>query len=321
MTTYADAGVDIAVSNALSGWLKSRVGGLFAGMVPIGQVKSYDDPVLLSSIDGVGTKVKLAVELGQLDGLGQDIVHHCVNDIAVHGAVPLFFLDYLAFHHVEERIARTVVDSIAGACDALSITLAGGETAEMPLTYVSGEFDIAGAIVGVAERSKIVDGSSAQIGDVVLGLRSSGPHTNGFSLIQSVFTRSDYGHPLTSTGSTLGEALLTPHRCYLSDIQALLGLGPVRGFAHITGGGIAGNLDRIIPDGLRAEVDLPAWPDVFEAIHAQGVTREEMARVFNLGIGLIAVCDPEVAGRADSEWVALGSIRPMRGERRVDFNA
>jgi phosphoribosylformylglycinamidine cyclo-ligase len=318
---YRDAGVDLNVADEIAARIKERVGtGLFGGFIPVSALKTYESPVLVSSVDGVGTKVRLAAKLGRLDGLGADIVHHCVNDIAVHGAVPLFFLDYLAFHRLEPEVVDRLVASIASACEALGIRLAGGETAEMPLVYAPDHFDLAGAIVGVVEESAIVDGRSIGAGDVVLGLPSSGLHTNGFSLVQALFDEEEYERYEPSLESTLGEALLQPHRCYLEGIRALLAGGSVHGLAHITGGGIAGNLARIIPGELEARIDLPALPPIFDLIQARGVDRDEMRRVFNLGIGLVAVCDPRVLSTIHQPFEVIGEVQTsVNRQRRVSF--
>jgi phosphoribosylformylglycinamidine cyclo-ligase len=314
---YSDAGVDLNIAEEVAARIKERVGtGLFGGFIPVSALKAYDAPVLVSAIDGVGTKVRLAAKLGRLDGLGADIVHHCVNDIAVHGAEPLFFLDYLAFHQLELDVVDRIVASIASACEALGIRLAGGETAEMPLVYTPDHFDLAGAIVGVVEEAGIVDGRSIRAGDVVLGLPSSGLHTNGFSLVQSLFSAPEYERYEPSLEATLGEALLRPHRCYLGDIRKLLATGSVHGLAHITGGGIAGNLSRIIPAGLEAQVDLPTPPPLFEQVQARGVETDEMRRVFNLGIGLVAVCDPRMLASIPTPFEPIGEVQPSVNTRR-----
>jgi phosphoribosylformylglycinamidine cyclo-ligase len=318
---YHDAGVDLNVADEVAARIKERVGtGLFGGFMPVSALKAYDAPVLVSSIDGVGTKVRLAAKLGRLDGLGADIVHHCVNDIAVHGAEPLFLLDYLAFHRLEPEMVDRLVTSIATACEALGIRLAGGETAEMPLVYAPHHFDLAGAIVGVVEESAIVDGRSVRAGDVVLGLPSSGLHTNGFSLVQALFEDEEYERYEPSLESTLGEALLQPHRCYLEEIRALLTSGSVHGLAHITGGGIAGNLARIIPAGLEARIELPSAPPLFELIQAREVDVDEMRRVFNLGIGLVAVCDPRLLSSIHRPFDVIGKVQTtVNPQRRVSF--
>jgi phosphoribosylformylglycinamidine cyclo-ligase len=275
--------------------------------------------VLVSSIDGIGTKVRLAATLGMLDALGRDIVHHCVNDIAVHGATPLLFLDYLAFHRLEPALVDRIIASMAEACAALGMSLAGGETAEMPLVYPEGQFDVAGAVVGAVERDQIIDGSAIKERDILLGFPSSGLHTNGYSLVQHLFYDHEYGRYERSLGSTLGEALLVPHRCYLPEIRALIATGTVHGLAHITGGGITGNLARVIPDGLRAVVTLPEPHPLFRYLAMHGISPEEMRRVFNLGIGLIAVCDPSIAGFAP-QFPVIGTVETATTHRRVRFH-
>ena len=292
---YRDAGVDLEVAEQITARLTARLStGLFGGFVPVPQLGAYENPVLVSSIDGIGTKVRLAARLDLVEGLGRDIVHHCVNDIAVHGATPLFFLDYLAFHRLQPNLVERIVTGIARACAALEIPVAGGETAEMPLVYSPGHFDIAGAVVGVVEQDEIVDGSSIAPGDVLIGFPSSGLHTNGYSLVQAMFSGEEYLRYEPALGTTLGTALLAPHRCYLAEVQQLIATGTVHGLAHITGGGIEGNLSRIMPAGLQAVVELPAPPPLFAYIQERGVPSDEMRRVFNLGIGMIAVCDPLV---------------------------
>jgi phosphoribosylformylglycinamidine cyclo-ligase len=317
--SYSDAGVDLALAEQITYRITTRLGsGLFGGFFPASALKGYDRPVLVSSIDGIGTKVRLAARLGQVDGLGQDIVHHCVNDLAVHGAVPLFFMDYLAFSRLEPDLVERIVASIAQTCAALGITLAGGETAEMPLVYPEGHFDIAGAIVGAAEESEIVDGRTIVEGDVLLGLPAAGLHTNGFSLVQHVCRDEEYGLYQPDLGRTLGEALLEPHRCYLSDIRSLLARrGAVHGMAHITGGGIVGNLARVVPPGLQAVVELPPAPPLFAYLADRGLSAAEMRRVFNMGIGLIAVCDPGILDPQLANLV-VGSVHTtVDSERRV----
>ena len=296
---YRDAGVDLDAADQITARITARLGtSLFGGFVPVSMLKQYESPVLVSSIDGIGTKVQLASRLGQVDGLGRDIVHHCVNDIAVHGAEPLFFLDYLAFHRLEAELVERIVNGIAQACEALEIRLAGGETAEMPLVYPPGHFDVAGAVVGVVEEAHIIDGSAIAAGDILLGLPSSGLHTNGYSLAQHLFSDHDYTGSLPELGITLGEALLAPHRCYLQELRHLIATGRVHGLAHITGGGIPGNLARIMPRGLQAVVNLPPPSPLFTHLEEHGISRDEMRRVFNLGIGMIAVCDPSITLRA-----------------------
>lgn len=327
MSRYAEAGVDLDKADCISARMRERLHvGLFGGFVPVSGLKAYDDPVLVSSIDGIGTKVRLAAHLGRVEGLGRDIVHHCVNDIAVHGAVPLFFLDYLAFHHLDPHLVDSLVMGIAAACSDLGIQLAGGETAEMPLVYPPGHFDVAGAVVGVVERSHIVDGSDIHEGDVLLGFPSSGLHTNGYSLVQALFSAADYRNEIAGLGCTLGDALLEPHRCYLQTLRPLVATGLVHGLAHITGGGIAGNLVRIMPSGLQAVIELPTPSPLFQCIQERGVSPDEMRRVFNMGIGMVAVCHPDLiagatgAGNTTAGPHVLGRVRraePSSDERSV----
>lgn len=320
--SYRDAGVDLELAEAVTARITARLGSnLFGGLVPVPQLKAYDEPVLVSSIDGIGTKVRLAARLGRLECLGEDIVHHCVNDIACHGAAPLFFLDYLAFGRLDAATVETLVGSIAAACDSLGIALAGGETAEMPLVYPDGHFDIAGAIVGVVERSAVLDGSAIAAGDVVLGLPSSGLHTNGYSLVQTLLPEAEYGRSLPGTDLTVGEALLAPHRCYLEDIRLLAATGMLHGVAHITGGGIEGNLSRIVPAQLETEIRLPPPPPLFAYLASWGIEPTEMRRVFNLGVGLIAVCDPRILSDLGRDrYQVLGTVRHSTSTRRVGFH-
>lgn len=306
---YADAGVDLDRAEAVTDRLREHVGtSFFGGFLPVSALKSYDAPVLVSSIDGIGTKVALAALLHRLDSLGDDIVHHCVNDIAVHGARPLLFLDYLALHRLDPDNVEAIVGGVARACARLAIALVGGETAEMPAVYPPGRFDVAGAVVGVVEQDAIVTGSAIRPGDVLVGYPSSGLHTNGYSLVQRLFAEHEYRRYEPALGEELGAALLRPHRCYLRHIEAILATGAVHGMAHITGGGIPGNLARIVPAGLSATVRLPELPPLFDLIARRGVSREEMTRVFNMGIGLIAVCHPRVAADLPEGAIVVGSI-------------
>jgi phosphoribosylformylglycinamidine cyclo-ligase len=314
--TYRDAGVDLEAAEAVTAGIRERLGSaLFGGFVPVPALKSYTLPVLVSSIDGVGSKVRLAALLDRVEGLGEDIVHHCVNDIAVHGASPLFFLDYLASHRIEPALIERIVSGIAATCERLGIVLAGGETAEMPSVYPPGRFDVAGAVVGVVEQAAILDGASIQPGDFLIGVPSSGLHTNGYSLAQRLFRDEEYGEFVPALGETLGEALLAPHRCYVKTIGALMATGAIRGMAHITGGGIAGNLSRIMPAGTSAVVELPPAPPLFDYLQSRGVPRDEMLRVFNMGIGLIAVCGSTTASHLPAECRLIGHVES--GTRRV----
>jgi phosphoribosylformylglycinamidine cyclo-ligase len=301
MTTYAQAGIHLADAHATTERLAGIVGrartagvladvGAFGGMFRLNAVEQLADPVLVASADGIGTKVKIAGTLGRYDGLGADIVNHCLNDIAVQGARPLFFLDYIALHRADPEIVTALVGSVAAACAAAGMALLGGETAEMPDVYPLGEFDLAGFIVGVLDRSEVGANGEPEVGDVLLGLPSDGLHTNGYSLARRVFPPETWDEFDPELGTTVGEALLVPHRSYLPEIQALIGAG-ARGFAHITGGALPENVARTMPDGVAARIDITSWepPVIFRNIAGRGsVSNSEMYRVFNMGIGLVA---------------------------------
>jgi len=276
-------------------------GGLFA--VPSG----LEEPVLVSSADGVGTKLKLAFLSGRHDTVGQDLVNHCVNDILVQGAKPLFFLDYLATGRLAPDVAEQIVGGMAAACRENGCALLGGETAEMPGFYADGEYDLAGFIVGVVERGRIVDGSTIVPGDVLIGIPSSGLHTNGYSLARGiVFDRLGlrFDSHVEEIGGAIGDALLVPHRSYLPIVQPLLDRQLAKGLAHITGGGITENLPRILPSGTGAVIARDAWdvPALFRFLQqGGGVPEAEMFRAFNMGIGMIVACD----ARYQSEVLAI----------------
>ncbi len=271
--------------------------GLFGGFYEF-PVQNYREPVLVASTDGIGTKIKLASQLGQYRGLGVDIVNHCVNDIMVGGADPLFFLDYLAFGKLDQNIVAELISGMTEACHAANCALIGGETAEMPDLYHGNDFDLAGTIVGAVEKSKIIDGSAISAGDVLLGLASTGLHTNGYSLARKIIASHADCAPQkyhAELGETIGAALLRPHRSYYEVIRALRDLPGVSGFAHITGGGIVGNTKRLLRDGLSLAVNWQAWewPPLFKLLQSYGkVTEEEMRNVFNLGIGLVVMVKP-----------------------------
>src|SRR6185503_5862094 len=276
--------------------------GSFGGLFRLDREK-FDEPVLVSSADGVGTKLKVAFMTGRHDTVGGDLVNHCVNDILVQGAEPLFFLDYLATGKLSPATAEQVVSGIARACRENGCALVGGETAEMPGFYGEGEYDIAGFIVGVVERAKIVDGRGILPGDVLIGLPSAGLHTNGYSLARRVLFETAGWTPGTfvqEIGATVGDALLAPHRSYLQLVQPLLARDQVKGMAHITGGGITENLPRILPDGCAAEIDLRSWqvPPIFEVLQRRGgIATDEMFRAFNMGVGLVIACAARDAQR------------------------
>jgi phosphoribosylformylglycinamidine cyclo-ligase len=303
-TTYRDSGVDIDAGDELVRRIKPLVRqtftdgvvsdiGAFGGFFEV-DFERYERPVLVSSMDGVGTKIKVAALAGRYEGVGQDLVNHCVNDIAVCGADPLFFLDYFATGKLDPDVGESIVSGFAKACAENHVALIGGETAEMPGLYAEGEYDLAGTIVGIVDRSRIVDGKATSEGDVIIGLPSTGLHTNGYSLARKVllkeFALDDA--PAVLGGPTVGEALLEVHRSYLHAIKALLSSDGLRGLAHVTGGGIPGNVARVIAEPLRAEVDYASWKrlPIFDLIQERGrVPEEDMRRTFNLGIGLIAV--------------------------------
>lgn len=301
--TYKKAGVNIETADTFVRRIKSKVRSTFSKNVlaDIGAFGALYDaafsgmkhPVLVSSIDGVGTKLKIAFMMKRYHTVGQDLVNHCVNDIAVCGAKPLFFMDYFATGKLSSSVAEKVIEGFVTACRQNSCSLVGGETAEMPGLYAKGEFDLAGTIVGVVEKEKIVDGKGVRRGDVLVGLRSTGLHTNGYSLARRVlFPYYDIRRKIKELNSTLGDTLLAVHRSYLSPISLLLKHSLVSGMSHITGGGIVGNTIRVIPRGLRLAIDWEAWkrPEIFSLIQQAGkVPEHDMRRTFNLGIGLVVI--------------------------------
>ena len=338
---YRQAGVDIDAGNETVRRIRSLARatftpgvlsdiGSFGGLFRLDRDR-FQDPVLVSSADGVGTKLKVAFMTGRHDTIGADLVNHSINDILVQGAEPLFFLDYLATGRLSPEVAEQVVGGIARACREHGCALIGGETAEMPGFYADGEYDIAGFIVGIVERTKIVDGRTIAPGDVLIGLRSTGLHTNGYSLARRVFFDVAGLQPDTSIpelGTTAGAALLAPHRCYLPSVRPLLERGYVKGLAHITGGGITENLPRTLPDGCAAEIDRSAWtvPPIFRFIQDRGgVGRDDMYRTFNMGIGLIIACTARDAERVVDSLTRSGEPNAVRiglvvsGDRAVRY--
>jgi phosphoribosylformylglycinamidine cyclo-ligase len=339
--SYADAGVDITSGDRSKQRIKmlarktfnkqvlSEIGG-FGGLFAL-DLEKFPNPVLVSSADGVGTKLKVAFDLGIHHTVGQDLVNHCVNDIAVQGATPLFFLDYLATGKLEDMVIERVVQGISEACKANGCALIGGETAQMPGFYADGEYDLAGTIIGAVSRDKIITGEHIQIGDVLVGLPSNGLHTNGYSLARKLlFEVAKYGPEqyINELKDKTGAALMRTHRTYLSVIKKLTGAEVVSGMAHITGGGITENLPRILPKGMGALVDRASWtvPPLFEHLQQLGnVEEDEMLRTFNMGIGLIAVIPAEkikkakaILNRANERHCLIGRI--VRGERKVSYN-
>jgi len=330
MTTYRDAGVDIDAGDEFVDRIKPLVRstfrpevltdlGGFGGLFRL-HAKKYEDPVLVSGTDGVGTKLKIAFLMDKHDTVGIDLVAMCVNDIAVSGAEPLFFLDYFATGKLAVPKAREVVAGIADGCRQAGCALIGGETAEMPSFYPDGEYDLAGFAVGVVDKPKIIDGTSIRPGDAIVGLASTGLHSNGYSLARRVFfdkAKLTVTSRLPELDCPLGEVLLTPTRIYAKQILALAQEFSVKGIAHITGGGITENLPRVFPEGVRARIDRKSWPvpPVFEALGRLGqVDREEMYRVFNMGTGLILVVPADSAGALLARAAALGDRGWIIGE-------
>lgn len=299
---YKSAGVDIEAGNALVERIKpiaarTRTAGVMAGLGGFGSMfelplDRYQQPVLVSGTDGVGTKLKLANELNIHDTIGIDLVAMCVNDIIVQGAEPLFFLDYFATGKLDVDTAASVVDGIGKGCELAGAALVGGETAEMPGMYADGEYDLAGFCVGIVEKSKVLDGSKVKVGDKLIGIASSGPHSNGYSLIRKIISHSNAALTDSFNGKTLGTALLEPTRIYVKSLLALLDKVPVHALAHITGGGLTENLPRVLPTGTKANIDLASWefPAIFKWLQERGnVSLPDMLTTFNCGIGMI-VC-------------------------------
>jgi phosphoribosylformylglycinamidine cyclo-ligase len=339
--TYKDAGVDIDAGDALVDRIApaakrtARPGadaalGGFGGLFDL-KAAGFKDPLLVASTDGVGTKLKLAIEAKRFDTIGQDLVAMCVNDIVVQGAEPLFFLDYYATAALDVDEAAQVVEGIARACKLSGCALIGGETAEMPGLYAKGDFDLAGFAVGAVERDAVLPKTDTMsAGDVLIGIASSGVHSNGYSLVRKVIELTGIG--LSSPAPfaqqlSLGEALLTPTRLYVKSALAAIGCGGVKGLAHITGGGITGNLPRALPAALDAQIDLSAWPltPVFSWLTQEaGISETELLRTFNCGVGLIAVVDRRKAteltatfNEAGEQAFAIGTLVPSDGAQSV----
>jgi len=332
---YRSSGVDIEAGAEVVRRIReiaaaTRTPGVLADVGAFGGVFALQDagpdtPLLVASADGVGTKLKVAFLAGRHGTIGEDLVNHCVNDVLVQGARPLFFLDYLATGRLAPDVAVEIVGGLARGCSANGCALLGGETAEMPGFYAEGEYDLAGFIVGAVARSRLVDGRTIGPGDVVIGLPSSGLHTNGYSLARRIVFDGlglGVGDELAGVGR-VGDVLLRPHRSYLHVMAPLLDVEVVKGMAHITGGGLPENLPRTLPEGLGARIDPHAWdvPPLFRVLQeAGGVSTDEMFRTFNMGIGFVVICGPdrqvEVMGRLASSGEAarvIGRIEPSRG--------
>ena len=339
--TYADAGVDINRANRTKQRIKylahktftrgvlSEIGG-FGGLFSVDKTK-YTDPVLVSSVDGVGTKLKVAFEMNLHSTVGADLVNHCVNDIAVQGAAPMFFMDYLATGVLDPSIAEKVVEGIADACKHNGCALIGGETAEMPGFYPDGEYDLAGFIVGVVDRERIVTGKDVQIGDIILGLPSNGLHTNGYSLARKLLFEVAHYSPETYVNeikNKVGNELMRTHKSYWPCLKKLLDAQCVVALAHITGGGITENLPRVLPRGTAAAIELGSWPvlPIFEHLQQLGnVPQDEMLRTFNMGMGMLMVVPSakfkkvqSVLERVGEKAYTIGRI--TKGERKVTYN-
>ena len=309
--SYLDAGVDIDAGDELVERIKPAVkrtlrrevmGGLggFGALVRV-PLDRYRKPVLVSGTDGVGTKLRLAIDTGRHDTIGIDLVAMCVNDVVVQGAEPLFFLDYYATGKLEVGVAERVIVGIAEGCVQAGCALVGGETAEMPGMYHGGDYDLAGFCVGIAEEDRLIDGSTTRAGDVLLGLGSSGPHSNGYSLIRKLLVLSGANASTRVEGELLYDLLLAPTRIYVKNLLALAAEVPVRGFAHITGGGLLDNIPRVIPEGLEVRLDRRTWqrPAVFEWLRFAGnIDETELHRTFNCGIGMTVTVAPDEAERA-----------------------
>jgi phosphoribosylformylglycinamidine cyclo-ligase len=338
--TYADAGVNIDRANRTKQRIKylahktftksvlSEIGG-FGGMFSI--PLKYKDPVLVSSVDGVGTKLKIAFEMNVHHTVGGDLVNHCVNDIAVQGAAPMFFMDYLATGKLEPEVAEKIVEGIAEACKHNGCALIGGETAEMPGFYPDGEYDLAGFIVGVVDRERVVNGKTVEAGDIILGLPSNGLHTNGYSLARKLlfevagYTPETYVNEMKGK---VGNELMRPHRSYWPILRKLIDGECVSAMAHITGGGITENLPRVLPRGTGAVIELGAWPvlPIFEHMQKLGnVSQDEMLRTFNMGLGMLLVIPAKkfkkaqtLLDRASEKFYTVGRI--VKGDRKVTYS-
>jgi phosphoribosylformylglycinamidine cyclo-ligase len=330
---YAQAGVDIKAADKAKELIKRLARstsrpevltdiGFFGGMF---QIAGYNKPVLVSSVDGVGTKLKIALLSKKHSTIGIDLVNHCVNDILTCGASPLFFLDYVAMGKLLPKRVESIVGGIARACKNVGCALIGGETAEMPGVYQADDYDLVGFIIGVVEKENIITGRNISTGDIILGLPSSGLHTNGYSLVRKVFKIDRDPASLQvfypELERTLGEELLEPHRCYFSELKPVLPM--VKGLAHITGGGFEGNIPRILPQGLAAQIDKSAWsvPPVFKLIRDQGKIKEaEMYQVFNMGIGMTIICSPERATALTAalpETIKIGKVIKSTDSKKI----
>lgn len=338
--TYKDAGVDIVAGNALVERIKpiaarTLIPGVMAGLGGFGSLfelplNKYKNPVLVSGTDGVGTKLKLAIDSGIHNTVGIDLVAMCVNDIIVQGAEPLFFLDYFATGKLDVNIAAAVIEGIGKGCELAGAALVGGETAEMPNMYADGDYDLAGFCVGIVEKSDMLDGSKVSAGDKLIGLASSGAHSNGYSLIRKIIERNQSSLDQPFDGKTLGETLLAPTRIYVKSLLALIKQIPVHALAHITGGGLTENLPRVIPDNLNAKIDLKSWqfPAIFDWLQSNGnVSQADMLITFNCGVGMVICVAPEdeaatlsLLAELDETAFVMGEVVAGEGKAEVHYH-
>lgn len=338
--TYQQAGVDIKkldrfkkdiakpIHQTYGPEVLSKIGG-FGGLFRLDK-KKYKNPVLVSSVDGVGTKLKIAAMMNKHNTVGMDIVHHCANDIVVQGAKPLFFLDYIGSGVLKPEIGQQIIEGLVTGCKIAGCALIGGETAEMPGMYKEGDYDLVGTIVGVVEKSEIIDGSKVKAGDILLGIPSNGLHTNGYSLARKIFFEKlgwEVNRSVSELGETLGEALLKPHTCYSNAILKVYKEVKIHSIAHITGGGFSGNIPRVLPDDCKAVIDKKSWkiPPLFQLMQKHGdLPDEEAYRVFNMGIGLVVVVSPKKTEKAKRlfkksgfDAQEIGQI--IKGKKGVEF--
>ena len=342
---YADAGVDISVADEAKQRIRHHAShtftpGVLGGIGGFGALfaldrKKWKEPVLVSSADGVGTKLKVAMAMGVHSTVGGDLVNHCINDILVQGAEPLFFLDYLAMGKLEPQVVEQLVEGMSRSCRKAGCALIGGETAEMPGFYPPGEYDLAGFIVGAVERKKLLTGKNVQPGDTLIALPSAGLHTNGYSLARKLIfevARLKLDAYVAEVGNKIGAELLKPHLCYAPALKTILARGWVSALAHITGGGIPGNLPRVLPNGLKAEIDLASWrvPPIFKYLAKLGkIDTDELLQSFNLGVGMILVVPPKFVKSVEADlkkrrekFYRIGRLeRGESGKPRVCFAA
>ena len=335
-SAYTQAGVNIEAGQKAVDLMKNAVQatygpevlagvGAFGGLFEVTSFQQLGQPVLVASTDSVGTKTMVAARMNRWDTIGQDLVNHCANDILVQGASPLFFLDYVATPKIEPEQIAVLVTGVAQACQAIGCALLGGETAELPGVYQPGELDLVGSIVGVVDKTKILDGSRIQAGDAIWGLPSTGLHTNGFTLARKVLDDEDWTSQHPDLGTSIGDALLAVHRCYIHAITALERAGlDIRGLAHITGGGVVDNLPRILPAGLGAELQRGTWPEppIFQLIQEKGaISNDDMFHAFNMGLGMLVLVPAEQVPLAQQtlgdEVFVVGEI--IKGEGKVNI--